>query len=116
MRVAIVGSRSWTDYAAVLAVVRTFPAGTVIVSGGAKGADSCAEAAAQACSLAAVVHFPDWAKHGKRAGFVRNAEIVDDCDRVVAFWDGASRGTKHTIDLARKAGKLVDIHSPKGQP
>jgi hypothetical protein len=45
----------------------------------------------------------DWDKHGKAAGFIRNQEIVDNCDFVVAFWDGASRGTKDTIDRARKA-------------
>ena len=44
-------------------------------------------------------------KYGKRAGFIRNCEMVDCCDGVVVFWDGKSKGTKHTIDYASKRGK-----------
>ena len=52
-------------------------------------------------------HPADWATHGKRAGFIRNAEMVERVKGVkaivLAFWDGESKGTKHTIDLAKKA-------------
>lgn len=56
-------------------------------------------------------HPADWATHGKRAGFIRNAEMIDRVKGVMAivlaFWDGESKGTKHTIDLAKKAGLEV---------
>ena len=51
----------------------------------------------------------DWKTHGKRAGFLRNIEMVDTADAVIAIWDGVSRGTKHSIDYARKQGKEVFI-------
>jgi hypothetical protein len=40
---------------------------------------------------------------------MRNQQMVDQCDKVVAFWDGQSRGTKHTVDLATAKGIPVDI-------
>jgi hypothetical protein len=52
----------------------------------------------------------DWDGLGKRAGYVRNAEIVDslrgDADRLVAIWDGSSPGTRNVIALAEAAGRL----------
>jgi hypothetical protein len=48
---------------------------------------------------------PDWEKLGKSAGFARNADIVKNSDYVVAFWDGQSKGTRHSLELAQKAGK-----------
>lgn len=48
-----------------------------------------------------VLEFPaDWNTHGKKAGFIRNREMADVADRVVAFWDGESRGTLDMIDVA----------------
>lgn len=109
MKVAIVGSRDFSD----LALVREYISGLhpydQVVSGGARGVDLYAEQCAIFFGLD-VVSFPaDWEKHGKSAGFIRNKQIVDYADRIVAFWDGKSRGTAHTIDLARKAGKPVDL-------
>lgn len=108
-RVAIIGSRDWTDRKAVAWFVDSLPVYTIIVSGGARGVDGFAEIAARARGMRVVIYPADWQKHGKRAGFLRNATIVENCDRVVAFWDGESRGTKSTIDLARKAGKPVEV-------
>ncbi len=61
-------------------------------------------------ALPYVEHPADWKRLGKRAGFARNQTIVDDCDEVLAWWDGKSRGTAHTIGMARKAGKPVTVH------
>ena len=73
-----------------------------IVSGGAKGADSLAARYANEKGIPLVVFLPVWDKYGKRAGFVRNKEIVKASDIVICFWDGQSRGTKHSIDYAEK--------------
>ncbi len=51
----------------------------------------------------------DWLNLGKRAGYVRNTDIVKNSDMIIAFWDGNSKGTKHTIGLAQKMGKECKI-------
>ncbi len=106
MKIAVIGSRriARIDCGKIGA-----HAGDVIVSGGARGVDSLAAAYARANSLALVEHKPDYRRYGKAAPHVRNDLIVADADRVVAFWDGKSRGTKSTIDKALKHGKRVDI-------
>ena len=95
----------------IQAVIAALPAGTVIVSGGAAGVDRIAEDYAHRHELSVLVYHPDWQAHGKAAGAKRNQQIVDRADRVIAFWDGKSKGTKITIDMARRAGKLVEIVS-----
>lgn len=109
MKIAIVGSRNYPDLEVVRQFVREQPTTTCIVSGGAKGVDRAAEDEARRRGLEVEIHFPDWDVHGKSAGFIRNRAIVESADEVVAFWDGTSRGTKHSIDLAHKAGKPVRV-------
>jgi len=53
---------------------------------------------------------PKWQEFGKRAGYIRNQLIINEADKVIAFWDGKSKGTKHSINLAILAGKPVDIY------
>ena len=110
MKIAIVGSRKFKRLDAVREFVEKLPEGTVVVTGGAKGVDRVAEMAAAGCGLETVVFLPKWAKYGKRAGFVRNERIVEMVDEVVAFWDGESKGTEHTIGLARESGKPVRVY------
>lgn len=82
---------------------------TEIVSGTARGADKTGEWVAGFYSIP-VAKFPaDWDKHGKRAGYLRNAEMADCADALLAFWDGKSKGTKHMIDLATKKGLIVKV-------
>jgi predicted Rossmann fold nucleotide-binding protein DprA/Smf involved in DNA uptake len=106
MRVAIVGSRSiknididrYIDFTPEL-----------IVSGGARGVDSIAEAWAKAKGIKTLIFHPDYAMFGKAAPLKRNVKIVANADMVLAFWDGKSKGTKYTVELARRAGKTVKI-------
>ena len=105
MRVAIVGSRGYDKLELVRQYVRGLPTDTVVVSGGALGVDSTAVTEAKLCGLATTVYLPEWAKYGKSAGFRRNVLIVNDADVVVAFWDGKSKGTKHSMDLAVQLGR-----------
>ena len=112
---AIVGSRNWPDDGAVERLVawmaKNYP-GLTIVSGGARGVDTMAERAAWKYKLP-ILSFPaNWEKYGRRAGFVRNKDIVENADLVAAFWDGRSPGTKHTIGLAAQAGKLYHVYTP----
>ena len=86
------------------------PSEAVIVHGGAPGADRTAGFLADDFGFAVEEHPAEWEKHGKRAGFLRNVEMLESgVDLVLAFWDGASRGTKHMIDEARKRGIPVEV-------
>lgn len=111
MRLAIVGGRDFTDYSLMLRIINQYFVyyELIIVSGGANGADTLAKTLALEYDLAYVEFPADWDKYGKSAGYRRNKQIVDACDMVLAFWDGQSKGTKHTIDLAIEAKKPVMI-------
>lgn len=111
MKLAIVGSRNFSDWLAIMNYVHELPLDTVIVSGGARGVDTVAEQTAQARGMTTEIYRADWDKYGKSAGYRRNADIVAAADEVVAFWDGYSKGTAHTIELARKAGKKVTVYT-----
>ena len=83
---------------------------TLIISGCAAGADKAGERWAQLHGIE-IKKFPaNWAFYGKRAGFVRNAEMVRECDVGIAFWDGISEGSKNTIQLLFNAGKPYFIY------
>jgi len=106
MKVAVIGSRSLIvrDLAVYL------PEGvTEIVSGGARGIDSCAKSYAIACGIKITEFLPDYDNYGKAAPFKRNIQIIEYADEVVAIWDGKSRGTAFVIDECRRRGKPVTI-------
>lgn len=116
-KVAIVGSRDFPDCNIVRRYIESLPIDTEIVSGGARGVDAWAERIAKERGMPCTVFPADWNKLGKQAGFIRNTQIVNYADRIVAFWDGHSRGTQHTIGLAKKAGKeCAVIFDTRRQP
>lgn len=115
-RVAIVGSREWTDHLMVRDYVYSLDPDDTVVSGGARGVDEWAEIYAEERGLKTLIFKPNWSQHGKKAGLLRNHDIIDAADRVVAFWDRKSTGTKHSISLARKADKPVLVLHPGDVP
>jgi hypothetical protein len=82
---------------------------THIVSGGANGADKLGELFAKKHNIETIIYKPDWKKYGKSAGFLRNHDIINAADNVIAFWDGVSNGTKHDIDIATQKGKPLIV-------
>jgi len=106
MKLAVVGGRDFTNYSLMKEVLDHIQDITVIVSGGALGADSLARRYAQERNLPIKEFIPDWTKDGKFAGLKRNILIVNECDQLIAFWDTKSKGTKHSIDLAEKQNKF----------
>lgn len=80
-----------------------------LVSGGARGVDSLAPAAARLLGCASVVVRPDYAAFGRRAPLVRDRVMVEQADAVLAVWDGVSRGTAYTVACARRAGLPVVV-------
>lgn len=106
MKIAIVGSREPgnINFAQELEKRININNGDTIISGGAKGIDSLAAQYATTQGLALIEIRPDYARNGRGATFIRNREIVDNADMVVAFWNGTSKGTKYTIDYANRKG------------
>lgn len=112
MRILVCGSRSFANRTYAKSVLMAYPATTTIVHGGARGADSLAGEVAKELGMTVEVYPADWDGLGKRAGYVRNKQMVDSKpDLVIAFWNGVSKGTKHTIDLATAAGIPVEVYS-----
>ena len=105
MKIAIVGSRSVTveNIGAYIADAEE------IVSGGAVGVDRCAAEYARRSGIKLTEFLPEYDRYGRAAPIVRNKQIVDYADRVVAFWDGNSKGTLSVINYAKKAGKPCEV-------
>lgn len=106
MRVAIIGSRS------IKVNISKYvpPEMTELVSGGAVGVDTLAEEYADEHVIPKVIFKPDYARYGKFAPLKRNELIVDAADLVIAIWDGKSRGTRYTMDYARRVGKRLIVY------
>lgn len=73
-----------------------------IVSGGARGCDRLGEIYAIDNNYKLTKFLADWDGLGKRAGYIRNQEMANYSDYLIAFWNGNSRGTLHMIEIARK--------------
>ena len=105
MKVAVIGSRSLN-----VDVSCYIPSeATTIVTGGAKGIDSLAEKYADEHNLKKIIFKPQYELYKKVAPIKRNILIVNEADLIVAIWDGKSKGTKFTIDYAKKINKSIRI-------
>jgi hypothetical protein len=85
---------------------------TEVVHGGCRGVDSLAHDAFD--GLFPVKVFPaDWKAHGRAAGPIRNREMAQYADALIAIWDGKSRGTANMIEEMKRIGKPVYVwHIP----
>lgn len=104
------GSRIYSNYPTFRTqllefLLRNYPdQEPALISGGAQGVDSLAEHFAKEFNLPITVVEADWEKEGKSAGVKRTIRIFEEYKPNMAFlvWDGASKGTGHTVDIARK--------------
>lgn len=109
MRVLVCGSRGWTDMATIAKRIGELPDGSIVIHGGAEGADKLAGQAATLRGLHSAAVYPLWKRHGRSAGHVRNAAMLDlGPDLVIAFSLGTN-GTQGTIDEARRRGIPVEV-------
>jgi len=136
MKIAIVGSRDFSDYQLLKQTVSDYiykmgskedcfaknciecdcnkipfycEDGITIISGGARGADSLAEKFADDFGMQMLIFLANWNLYGKSAGMIRNNDIIKNADVVFAFWDGQSRGTANSIKLAKEQNKKLYI-------
>lgn len=114
-KLIVAGGRDFDSYGAVseeinhLAHGELADYGVSIVSGMARGADRLAWEFAKQADVQCYVFPADWDTHGKAAGFIRNRQMAEFADGLLAFWDGESRGTKHMIETMRAMGKDVRV-------
>ena len=114
VKVGIVGSRSITSSEYVFSVLDFYLARlleeneVVIVSGSAIGIDSLGAQWAELRKLKTEIYLPDWQTHGKKAGFLRNQQIIDNSDYLIAITTG-SNGTADSIKRAVKKNIPIKI-------
>lgn len=121
MRILVCGGRDYTDRDFVFNTLynicdefnlwtpadeygNTLPAPVTIIEGAARGADSIAGDWA-VVNWTGLEEYPaDWEKHGKKAGYLRNVEMLEKGkpDLVVSFPGG--EGTRMMIELAKEKG------------
>src|SRR3954466_7019039 len=101
MRVLVCGSRGWGRGWQVRMVYAELDKlkPTEIISGGARGADRVVEVWAKTNSVPITVFTPNWEKYGRRAGILRNNQLLDTTPALVLdFWEGKGKGLKHKMD------------------
>jgi hypothetical protein len=109
MKLAIVGSRSFNNYNLLKDTINKYDNIKLIINNSAIGADKLAEQYAKEYNIETKIYLPDWNKYGKKAGPIRNELIIKDCDIVIAFWDGESRGTLNSINIAKTLNKKLEL-------
>jgi hypothetical protein len=113
--VIIAGGRDFNDYRLLksrcdnLLSFRIKEHNIIIISGTAEGADRLGERYAIERGYAIEKYPAEWKKHGLAAGPIRNEQMSNVADALIAFWDGESRGTKDMIKKARKKNLLVRV-------
>jgi hypothetical protein len=118
MKVIIAGSRRLTGVDARRLVMEAALASgwlsriKEVVSGGARGIDAAAERWAKHMALPCAVFAADWGAHGRAAGPIRNRQMRDYADALIAVPHPTKecRGTRDMIAAMRAAGKPVYVH------
>ncbi|HXN71524.1 MAG TPA: DUF2493 domain-containing protein [Candidatus Acidoferrales bacterium] len=117
MRLLVCGSREWADASVIEQHLRRLHP-SVVIHGGARGADVIAGNVAIRLGVPVEIYRADWDKHGRGAGFIRNQQMLDEGrpDRAIAFWNGYSRGTKDMINRTIHAHVPLEVVAPDGYP
>lgn len=106
MKLLIVGSRSITNFDLSPYISNNVD---TIISGGACGVDSLAEEYADLHRISKYIFRPCYNIYGRAAPIRRNEQMVDFSDAVLIIWDGQSKGTKYTLEYAKKKNKVITV-------
>ncbi len=111
---AIVGSRDMIDDAlfakGIEAAIVQWGLPDMVVSGGARGADTLGAQWAIINHVTLRVFEPDWKRYGKAAGIIRNKDIIGSATHVLAFPSKSGKGTQNSINLAQKKKKPLLVY------
>lgn len=116
MKYIVAGGRDFNNRAIMDKVLSEHinPLFDIIISGDARGADMLGADWA-AIHNVPIQHFPAyWDQYGRAAGFIRNAEMGEYADILIAFWDRKSKGTKHMIQTMNRLNKPIYIYDYNG--
>jgi hypothetical protein len=115
VRTILAGSRELTDPVLLeSAIIESGFEITLVVSGGARGVDLLGEEWARKNGIPVERYKPDWKRFGKRAGVMRNSDLVSKAEALVARWDGKSTGTRDVIRKAQETGLRVFVKQVGG--
>lgn len=106
MKLLIAGSRCINNFD-LSAYIPNIP--DIILSGGAKGVDALAEEYANSRGISKIILRPEYKLYGRAAPLKRNEKLVDIADKILIIWDGKSKGTKYTIEYAKKLNKEITV-------
>ena len=114
-KIVIGGCRDYNDYTVFKEFVDSCISrlkqeySLTIVSGHCSGVDLMSERYAKENGLGLEIFPADCDKYGRAAGPIRNKQMVEVSDYVIAFWDQKSRGTKSLIAYARELNKPIRV-------
>lgn len=106
MKLLIVGSRSVNNIDLTEYVKKDVD---LIITGGAEGVDRIAENYADKHRISKLILYPRYELYGRVAPLKRNEQMVEIADKIIVIWDGVSKGSRYTIEYAKKRKKDVVI-------
>ena len=110
MKVIIAGSRNFHNYELVEETINRLGLEIdEVVYGGAPGADYLGLLYARKHKIKVKTFLAEWSVYGGAAGPIRNAQMANYGDYLLAFWDGKSPGTKNMINEMRLKGKHGEV-------
>jgi len=115
IKIIIAGGRNYNNYEKLktevdklLAIIKTKTEITII-TGGANGTDAMGKRYAIEHGYKHEEYNADWNRYGSYAGPLRNKEMANNADRLIALWDGKSRGTSNMITEAQRRGLKIKV-------
>lgn len=116
MKTIIAGSRGLDSYLILSETIRKIDWEiTEVISGTCKGVDRLGECWAKNHNIPLKKYVAYWRKYGNKAGVLRNIQMAEYADALIALWDRESKGTKHMIDIARKKNLKVYVYTVTGK-
>jgi hypothetical protein len=111
----IAGSRSFDDFEFLKEKTDIFLSkftcnNKLIISGTAKGADKLGEKYSHEKNLKLIKMPADWEEHGKKAGYLRNAEMANIATHCIIFRENNSKGSTHMINIAKNKKLNIQVY------